>query len=107
MAGEYAKDDMNGAASMRFCDEAGFWSSRGSFDEHTSLRVLAIDCFVSGAGRLETQGLPFEETPIDILSGEQFKPGYDAVNPSMWCRLSFMTANRCSSRWRSSNTSTI
>jgi maleylpyruvate isomerase len=29
---------------------------------------------------LKLKGLPFEEIPIDILSGEQFKPGYEAVN---------------------------
>jgi maleylpyruvate isomerase len=30
---------------------------------------------------LRLKGLAFEEIPIDILSGEQFKPGYEAVNP--------------------------
>jgi maleylpyruvate isomerase len=30
---------------------------------------------------LKLKGLSFEETPIDILSGEQFKPGYDVINP--------------------------
>jgi maleylpyruvate isomerase len=29
---------------------------------------------------LRLKGLPFEETSIDILSGEQFKPDYAAVN---------------------------
>src|SRR3979490_1630551 len=29
---------------------------------------------------LRLKELPFEEIPIDILSGEQFKPGYEAVN---------------------------
>jgi maleylpyruvate isomerase len=29
---------------------------------------------------LQLKGLAFEEIPIDILSGEQFKPGYEAVN---------------------------
>src|SRR3984957_17606397 len=29
---------------------------------------------------LKLKGLAFEEIPIDILSGEQFKPGYEAVN---------------------------
>jgi maleylpyruvate isomerase len=30
---------------------------------------------------LRLKGLPFEEIPIDILSGEQFKPGgYEAIN---------------------------
>jgi maleylpyruvate isomerase len=29
---------------------------------------------------LRLKGLQFEEIPIDILSGEQFKPGYAAVN---------------------------
>jgi glutathione S-transferase len=24
--------------------------------------------------------LPFEEIPVDILAGEQFKPGYEAMN---------------------------
>jgi maleylpyruvate isomerase len=29
---------------------------------------------------LRLKGLPFEEIPIDILSGGQFEPGYEAVN---------------------------
>ncbi len=29
---------------------------------------------------LRLKELPFEEIPIDILCGEQFKPGYEAVN---------------------------
>ena len=29
---------------------------------------------------MKLKGLPFEEIPIDILSGEQFEPGYEAVN---------------------------
>jgi maleylacetoacetate isomerase len=44
----------------------GFWRSIASFRVRVALKL---------------KGLPFEETPIDILSGEQFKPGYDAVNP--------------------------
>jgi maleylacetoacetate isomerase len=44
----------------------GFWRSIASFRVRVALRL---------------KNLPFDETPIDILSGEQFKPGYDAVNP--------------------------
>lgn len=44
----------------------GFWRSIASFRVRVALKL---------------KGLPFEETPIDILVGEQFKPGYDAVNP--------------------------
>jgi glutathione S-transferase len=44
----------------------GFWRSIASFRVRVALRL---------------KGLPFEETSIDILSGEQFKLGYDAVNP--------------------------
>jgi maleylacetoacetate isomerase len=44
----------------------GFWRSIASFRVRVALRL---------------KGLPFEEIPIDILSGEQFNPGYDAVNP--------------------------
>lgn len=43
----------------------GFWRSIASFRVRVALRL---------------KGLAFEEIPIDILSGEQFKPGYDAVN---------------------------
>jgi maleylpyruvate isomerase len=43
----------------------GFWRSIASFRVRVALRL---------------KGLPFEETPIDILSGEQFQPGYEAVN---------------------------
>src|SRR6202051_2342680 len=43
----------------------GFWRSIASFRVRVALRLKA---------------LPFEEIPIDILSGEQFKPGYEAVN---------------------------
>jgi maleylacetoacetate isomerase len=43
----------------------GFWRSIASFRVRVALRL---------------KGLPFEEIPIDILSGEQFKPGYDDVN---------------------------
>lgn len=44
----------------------GFWRSIASFRVRVALRL---------------KGLPFEEIPIDILSGEQFNPAYDAVNP--------------------------
>ena len=44
----------------------GFWRSIASFRVRVALKL---------------KGLAFEEIPIDILSGEQFKPGYDAINP--------------------------
>lgn len=44
----------------------GFWRSIASFRVRVALKL---------------KGLAFEETPIDILSGEQFEPGYEAVNP--------------------------
>jgi maleylacetoacetate isomerase len=44
----------------------GFWRSIASFRVRVALKL---------------KRLPFEETSVDILSGEQFKPGYDAVNP--------------------------
>lgn len=43
----------------------GFWRSIATFRVRVALKL---------------KGLPFEETPIDILSGEQFKPEYGAVN---------------------------
>src|ERR1700742_5400534 len=43
----------------------GFWRSIASFRVRVALRL---------------KGLPFEEIPIDILTGEQFQPGYAAVN---------------------------
>jgi len=43
----------------------GFWRSIASFRVRVALKI---------------KGLTFEEIPIDILSGEQFKPGYEAVN---------------------------
>ncbi len=49
--------------SIQLC---GFWRSIASFRVRVALRL---------------KNLPFEETSIDILSGEQFNPGYDAVNP--------------------------
>jgi maleylpyruvate isomerase len=44
----------------------GFWRSIASFRVRVALKL---------------KGLPFEETPIDILTGEQFESGYAAVNP--------------------------
>src|SRR5262245_21503727 len=43
----------------------GFWRSIASFRVRVALRL---------------KGLPFEEIPINILSGEQFEPRYAAVN---------------------------
>ena len=43
----------------------GFWRSIASFRVRVALRL---------------KGLVFEEIPIDILSGEQFRPEYEAVN---------------------------
>jgi maleylpyruvate isomerase len=43
----------------------GFWRSIASFRVRVALRL---------------KGLSFEEIPIDILSGEQFEPSYQAVN---------------------------
>ena len=43
----------------------GFWRSIASFRVRVALKL---------------KGLPFEEIPIDILSGEQFEPDYQAAN---------------------------
>jgi maleylacetoacetate isomerase len=43
----------------------GFWRSIASFRVRVALRL---------------KGLPFEEIPVDILSGEQFEPAYKTVN---------------------------
>src|SRR5436305_6347561 len=43
----------------------GFWRSIAAFRVRVALRL---------------KGLPFEEIPVDILSGEQFKPDYGAVS---------------------------
>jgi maleylacetoacetate isomerase len=43
----------------------GFWRSLASFRVRVALKL---------------KGLQFDEIPIDILSGEQFEPGYAAVN---------------------------
>ncbi|WP_084305294.1 maleylacetoacetate isomerase [Bradyrhizobium sp. ARR65] len=43
----------------------GFWRSIASFRVRVALKL---------------KGLPFEEIPVDILSGQQFKPGYEDVN---------------------------
>jgi maleylpyruvate isomerase len=43
----------------------GFWRSIASFRVRVALKL---------------KGLIFEEIPIDILTGEQFEPGYKAVN---------------------------
>jgi maleylacetoacetate isomerase len=43
----------------------GFWRSIATFRVRVALQL---------------KGLAFDEIPIDILSGEQFKPGYEAIN---------------------------
>src|ERR1044072_3063276 len=43
----------------------GFWRSIAAFRVRVALRL---------------KGLPFEEIPVDILSGEQFQPDYAAVS---------------------------
>src|SRR6058998_1166430 len=43
----------------------GFWRSIASFRVRVALKL---------------KGLPFEEIPVDILSGEQFQPDYAAVS---------------------------
>jgi maleylacetoacetate isomerase len=43
----------------------GFWRSIASFRVRVALRL---------------KGFEFEEIPVDILSGEQFEPAYDAIN---------------------------
>ena len=43
----------------------GFWRSIAAFRVRVALRL---------------KGLPFEEIPVDILSGEQFKPDYAAIS---------------------------
>jgi maleylacetoacetate isomerase len=43
----------------------GFWRSIASFRVRAALRL---------------KGLEFEEIPVDILSGQQFEPAYDALN---------------------------
>ncbi len=43
----------------------GFWRSIASFRVRTALKL---------------KGVPFEEIPVNILSGEQFEPEYQAVN---------------------------
>lgn len=43
----------------------GFWRSIASFRVRVALKL---------------KGLAFEEIPIDILSGEQFQPGYESIN---------------------------
>src|SRR5260370_32500235 len=43
----------------------GFWWSIALFRVRVELRLKGLGC---------------EEIPIDVLSGEQFKPGYEAVN---------------------------
>src|SRR5437764_958414 len=43
----------------------GFWRSLASYRVRVALKL---------------KELPFEEIPVDILSGEQFSPDYQAVN---------------------------
>src|SRR3954453_15743909 len=43
----------------------GFWRSIASFRVRVALKL---------------KGLPFEEIPVDILSGEQFQPDYAAIS---------------------------
>ena len=43
----------------------GFWRSLATFRVRVALKL---------------KGVAFEEIPIDILSGEQFQPGYAEVN---------------------------
>ncbi len=43
----------------------GFWRSIASFRVRVALKL---------------KGLAFEEIPVDILAGEQFNQGYEAVN---------------------------
>jgi maleylpyruvate isomerase len=43
----------------------GFWRSIASFRVRVALRLKSLD---------------FEEIPVDILSGKQFDPAYDALN---------------------------
>src|SRR5947209_2603509 len=43
----------------------GFWRSIAAFRVRVALRL---------------KGLPFEEIPVDILSGEQFRPEYAAIS---------------------------
>ena len=43
----------------------GFWRSLASFRVRVALKL---------------KGLPFEEIPVDILAGEQFRPDYQSVN---------------------------
>src|SRR5205085_364562 len=43
----------------------GFWRSIAAFRVRVALRL---------------KGLPFEEIPVDILSGEQFRPDYAAIS---------------------------
>src|SRR5215468_5856967 len=53
---------MDNSMSMRLY---GFWRSLASFRVRVALKI---------------KGLNFDEIPVDILSGEQFEPGYAEVN---------------------------
>src|SRR5512146_721482 len=60
------QNDMHSKGTPMSIQIYGFWRSIASFRVRVALKL---------------KGLAFEEIPIDILSGEQFKPGYEAVNP--------------------------
>ena len=66
----------------------GFWRSIASFRVRVALRL---------------KGLPFEEIPIDILTGEQFEPGYEAVNAERVVPTFIHDGHSVFNRWRSSN----
>jgi len=53
---------------------------KGLAHGYSTLWILAFNRVVQSARGFEAQGLPFEEIPVDILSGEQFTPDYEEVN---------------------------
>ena len=56
---------MSGRSESMAIQMYGFWRSLASFRVRVALKL---------------KGLAFEEIPIDIHSGKQFEPGYEAVN---------------------------